>query len=273
MKIVFFVLSLSIILLSCKPKANQPETNSAAKPAIQKLDVAKKLKPIYQGVWVKDDYIQKIKQTHSVLAAVDLVSGITGLQIDTARLTGDSLLVPVGWDNHNPGTVTLKFKPGKNPQAVKFGEDELGYSILNGDTTLIRYQLYKGVLYKTPYRRAMKVDHDENVSYAINLAINKALIAGNYSLTDARGQAHQVTFTAGGSVTGLAKFSKYVIENDLEFKPLNNLDLITFDVFTNKQTAFSYVFKNNKLELYAVKPNAKGTLMMPGKLEYKLIRQ
>jgi hypothetical protein len=34
---------------------------------------AKKLLPIYQGVWVKSDYIEKIRQTHSVLAAVDLV--------------------------------------------------------------------------------------------------------------------------------------------------------------------------------------------------------
>ncbi|MBD1366278.1 hypothetical protein IDJ77_20870 [Mucilaginibacter sp. ZT4R22] len=273
MKKLFFALIPVIVLLSCKSNIkNKPaDTLTAVKPA--RVSPVKKLLPIYQGVWVKSDYIEKIKQTHSVLAAVDLVTGITGMQIDSSLLNGDSLEATVGWDNQNPGSVALTFKPGKNPAAVKFGEDELGYSITNGDTSLILYQVYQNQLFKTLYHKILNVSADRNVSDGINYAINKALIAGGYLLTFGPKKVSEVTFTADGQVTGLEGFKKYFVENDLKPGPLKNLDLIIFDEFSSKRATYSYLFKGNTLELYETKPNEKATRMVLGKLKYILTRQ
>ncbi|MEO7211370.1 hypothetical protein [Mucilaginibacter sp.] len=269
MKKVLFLLIPAAILLSCKGKRTQSAADTGSATHSSSLS-SKNLLPIYQGVWVKSDYIEKIKQSQSVLAAVDVVTGITGMQIDSGLLNADNLEVTVGWDNQNPGNVALTFKPGKNPAAVKFGEDELGYFIANGDTSLILYQVYNKQLFKTRYDRILPITPDRNLSDAINYAINKALIAGNYTLNS---PANKVTFTNDGQVTGLAGVKKYFIENDLKPGPLNNLDLIIFDEFSSKKTVYSYLFKGNTLELYEAKPNASATLMVLGKLKYNLTRQ
>lgn len=273
MKKLVFLFAPIIVLLSCtsKPAKKNIDTLTTAKPKPAKPRA--NLLAIYQGVWIKSDYIEKIRQTQSVLASVDLVVGITGMQIDTAAMTGDSLLVPVGWDNQNPGSVALRLKPGKRPGTFQFGEDELGYSVSGGDTALIWYQVYNKQLFTTSYRKIANVDPNKNVSDGINYAINKALLAGSYTLKGATGKTSKVTFTPNGAVTGLAGFRKYFIENDLKPGPLNNMDLITFDEFSNKRVVYHYVFEGNTLKLYEAKPNAKATLMVLGKLKYTLSRQ
>jgi hypothetical protein len=273
MKRSLLVLIPVALLFACKGKPRHVTSDTITDKPAKSVSLSKKLVPIYQGVWVKSDYIEKIKQTHSVLAAVDLVTGITGMQIDSSLLSGDSLEATVGWDNQNPGNVALSFKPGKNPAAVKFGEDELGYSIANGDTSLILYQVYQNQLFKTLYHKILNVSADRNVSDGINYAINKALIAGEYLFTFGPKKVSKVTFTADGEVTGLEGFKKYFMENDLKPGPLKNLDLIIFDEFSNKRATYSYLFKGNTLELYETKPNEKATLMVLGKLKYILTRQ
>lgn len=273
MKKLFFVLTPIIVLLSCT--SNPPKKTSdtlalaKAKPAKHKTS----LLPVYQGVWVKSDYIEKIQQTKSVLASVDLVVGITGMQIDTAAMTGDSLMVPVGWDNQNPGSVPLRLKPGKRPGTFQFGEDELGYSIANGDTSLILYQVYQNQLFKTRYHKILSVSPDRNLSDGIKYAINSALIAGKYLLILGPKKVSDATFTADGQIKGLEGVKKYFIENDLKPGPLKNMDLITFDEFSSKSAVYHYVFKDNTLKIYEAKPNLKATLMVLGKLKYTLTRQ
>jgi hypothetical protein len=273
MKKLFFFLIPIIVLLSCKSNAPKPKSDTLVTVKAKPAPSFKAQLPLYQGVWVKSDYIEKIRQTKSVLASVDLVVGITGMQIDTAAMAGDSLMVPVGWDNQNPGSVALRLKPGKRPGTFQFGEDELGYSVASGDTALIRYQVYNKQLFSTRYKKIADVDPNKNVSDGINYAINKALLAGSYSLKGATGKTGKVTFTPDGAVTGLAGFRKYFIENDLKPGPLNNMDLITFDEFSNRRSTYSYHFEGNTLKLYEAKPNAKASLMVLGKLKYTLIRQ
>jgi hypothetical protein len=261
------------ILLGCKGKPNQPANDTIATKPAAPVSLLKKFAPIYQGVWVKSDYIDKVKQTHSVLAAVDLVTGITGMQIDSNAIIGDSLEVAVGWDNQNPGSVVLKNKPVKNPQALKFGDDELGYSIADGDTSLILYQVYQNQLFKTRYHKVLNVSADRNLSDGINYAINKALIAGKYLLIFGPKKVSEATFTADGQVIGIEGVKKYFIENDLKPGPLKNLDLITFDEFKSSEKTYAYLFKGDTLKLYEVKLNAKATLMVLGKTKYGLLRQ
>lgn len=270
MKKYFFALILLVFLVSCKSKPKQ----TAAAPALNKTkQLIKKYGPILHGVWVKSDYIEKIRQTKSVLAAVDLVSGVTGMKIDTTRLAGDSLNVNVGWDNQNPGELTIWFVPGKNPSAVKFGLDELGYRIENGDTTLIYYQIYENKLYKTLYHKALNPNPDINASDGVNYAINKALIVGSYTIKSPAGKPGNVMFNNNGEVTGMAGVKKYFIENDLKPAPLKNLDMITFDQFSATEKSYTYMIKGNTLELYDAKPNANGSLMVKGAIKFVMVRK
>ncbi|TFF38004.1 hypothetical protein [Mucilaginibacter psychrotolerans] len=273
MKKLFFLLAPIIVLLSCtsNPTKKHTDTLTAAKPKPAKQRT--NLLPVYQGVWVKSDYIEKIRRTKSVLASVDLVAGITGMQIDTATITGDSLMVTVGWDNQNPGSVAIRLKHGKRPGTLQFGDDELGYSVANGDTALLLYQVYNKQLFTTPYHKIANVDANKNVSDGINYVINKALIAGSYAVKGVTGKTSKVIFTPDGTVTGLAGFRKYFIENDLKPGPLKNMDLITFDEFSSKSAVYHYVFEDNTLKLYEAKPNTKATLIVLGKLKYTLTRQ
>lgn len=272
MKRAFFVCLLLITIISCRHAPKQQVTGGTTVKGITPTQqMIKRLKPVYEGVWVRRNYIEKVKQSQSVLAAVDLVSGVNGIQIDTAKVSGDSLQVAVGWDNHVPGRLTLRFHSGKNPNTVVFGEDELGYNIQNQDTTLILYQVFNKLLFKTVFQKAKHTNPDETVSDGLNYAINSVLFAGDYILESAP-QKTKVKFTKDGTVTGLAHFKKYVVENDLKREALQNLDLVTIDSFTNKQQTYSYVFKNAILELYEVKPNAKNTLWVLGKLRYRLKR-
>jgi hypothetical protein len=261
------VLMAVIILASCGGGKTPESTKDAnASPSLKG-----KLASIYQGVWVKSDYIDKVRQTKSALASVDLVTGMSGISIDTNLLRGDSMLVNVSWDNHNNGEVSLKFRLGKNPNTLQFGEDELGYSIANGDTTLLLYQAYKGVLHKTPYRKVFNTNPEENVSYAINYAINKALLAGDYLLTTGK-QTEKVTFTPNGEVVGLPGVKSFQVDTDMKYGTMQNVDQLTFDSFTSHEQTFAYVIKANTLSLFEVKPNSKQTLLAIGKLKYNLVR-
>ncbi|RFZ83306.1 hypothetical protein DYU05_14320 [Mucilaginibacter terrenus] len=261
------LLLAAIILASCGGGKAPSSTNGA----ISTPSLKAKLSSVYQGVWIKSDYIDKVARTKSVLASVDLVTGMSGINIDTNLLRGDSMLVNVSWDNHNNGEVSLKFYPGKKPNTLQFGEDELGYSIVNGDTTLLLYQVYKGVLYKTPYRKVFETSPEENLSYAINYAINKALLTGDYLLKTGE-KNEKVTFTPEGKVVGLPGVKSFQVDTDMKYGTMQNVDQLTFDSFTSHEQTFAYVIKDNTLSLFEVKPNSKQTLLTMGKLKYSLVR-
>ncbi|OOQ59176.1 hypothetical protein [Mucilaginibacter pedocola] len=262
----FFI--LAALLTACKSKPAQQQPAKAAVPAKQ-TSLLKKLVHIYEGVWVKTDYFEKVRETKSVLAAVDKVVGVSGLVIDSNLLLADTLRVEVGWDNQNPGAMVLRDKPGKNPNSLLFDDAELGYEITGGDTALILYQIYNQQLFKTRYNRILPVNPDGNLSNALDYAINKTLMAGKYQLL-AGGKTTLVTFTADGTVSGLPGHGKYFIEKELKPGPFKNLDLITFDEYSNKKAVYTYVFKGDELLLYDAKPDAKNKVMVMGQLKYTL---
>jgi hypothetical protein len=224
-------------------------------------------------VWVKQDYIEKVIKMQSPIQANDKVIGITTMHFNSATINGDSLIARVSYDNHQAGGVTLKFKNGKNPSAMPFGENELGYSIQNGDTTLILYQYYNKQWVQTRYIKALKQSTGNDLQEGINYLINKDLIAGTYSFTDSLGKIKDVTFNADGTVAGLLNFKRYFVENSFESKKMNNLDQITFNMFTSEEKPYTFKIDNNTLNLYEIKANADSTLLVRGKLKYQLLRK
>lgn len=156
---------------------------------------------------------------------------------------------------------------------MPFGENELGYSTQNGDTTLILYQYYNKQWVLTPYVKALKQSTGNDLQEGINYLINKNLIAGTYSFTDSLGKIKEVIFKDDGTISGASNFKRYFVENSFESKKMNNLDQITFNMFTSEEKHYTFKIDNNALHLYEVKANADSTLLIRGKLKYQLLRK
>jgi len=271
--LLVFILSL---LISCKSNTKSPVKDSIA--VIQSVDqtqeIIKKFGPIIQGVWVKNDYVDKVIKTKSPLAAADEATGITTMYINTDHIMGDSLNVSVGAGNYEGSEIMLKFKPGKTKETILFGDFDLGYEFNKGDTGLVLYHRGKEKNIKplTKYSKVLNKQPDDNLGFGMYCYINKGLVAGSYTLYDSTWTASKVSFNANGKVTGFLNFKTYNINIDINSDVRDNLDEIGFDVYSKDRKSYSFIITADTLKLYETKPNADSTLLVLDKLKYRLVR-
>lgn len=262
---------LFTFLFSCKNKPDKA-TPRQSKSSDTTQQYISKLKPILQGVWIKQDYIEKILSKKSPLLAADKALGITTMNIDTSAIVGDSLKAGVTYNNQQYGDVTLKFRPGKYKTSMPFGENELGYAIKNGDISLILYQCYQNKWVLTPYIKALPRLTGNNLQEGLTHIINKNLFTGKYMLTDSLGKMNSIVFKENGEVEGFGKLTKYSVENAFADKAMNNLDQITFNLFSSSEKTFAFKIGDNAINLFELEKNIKATLLVQGKLKYKLVK-
>ncbi|MGF7037892.1 hypothetical protein [Mucilaginibacter lappiensis] len=265
------------IFISCKSNTKPPIKDSivVTQSINQTQEVIKKFKPIIQGVWVKSDYVDKVIKTKSPATAADEATGMTTMYINTDKITGDSILVGAGWNNHEGGELTLKFKAGKGKSTILFGGGELGYSIKNGDTVLTTYwpdEKKSNKIIVTNYRRVL-IKQAEDMGYGIQYIINKQLISGKYNMKDSIGNNSIVKFYNDGKVSGFLNFKTFYINTDFVAGPQNNLDQLIFDVQTKVQKDFLFKLQSDTLNIYEVNVSADSLRLERGKLKYSLIRQ
>ncbi|RFZ92016.1 hypothetical protein D0C36_11250 [Mucilaginibacter conchicola] len=229
---------------------NDPQ--QADKPLNQSPELIQQFKPLINGVWVKKDYIKKVKKSKSPLAAVERGTGITVLHIDTTKMRGDSISVPTVWNNHEANQITLKFEPGRNTTTIVLGKDELSYKLKNKDTTLIIYH-YDEATKETStaqYVKAMANQSEEAPAYAMNYMINQAILSGNYEGTNAVGKPVKAKFSDDGKVTGLPGLNRYFVQNDLVADPDRSHDEIIFNINSKEQKSYSFIINKKTLNLY-----------------------
>jgi hypothetical protein len=278
MKRNIFALLILSAFVACKSSNKPSDKDSVVNNNYQSHQSAaliKKFKPIVQGVWVKTSYIDKVVKTKSPAEAEDQATGLTTMYIETNNLKGDSIVVEVGWGNHEGGEITLKFSPGKTRETISFGSFDLGYSVKNGDTSIVlfEYDKEKNEHTTTWYTKALNKQSD--LGDGMDYLINKGLFAGKYKLADSLGNNGSVVFTDRGKVSGLANFTSYFINDDVGGEPMNNLDHIIFDRFskTSKSKSYSFKFVKDTLHLYSTKANSDSTELLVDKLIYKLVKQ
>jgi hypothetical protein len=252
-RIVYLPLILSI-LLSCKSKTGDSDQDTTAAGRLdQSQDLLHQFKPLINGVWVKKDYIKKVKKSKSPLEAVEKGTGVTVMYIDTAQLKGDSIIVPVVLNNHEGTNTALRFQPGKNTTTIELGDDELSYKIKNGDTTLIIYS-YNAQTKETKtaqYIKAMQHKPAGGPAEGMNFMINQAILSGDYEGTDASGKKVLAKFYDNGKVTGLpGGFTTYFVQNDHIADPQHSHDEIIFNLNGKDQKAYSFIINKRTLSLY-----------------------
>jgi hypothetical protein len=277
MKYLFYTLIYLAFFASCKSnnKALAIDSTIQTKPTSNQSEaIIAKFKPFIQGIWVKKDYIDKITKTKSPLAAMDEADDIITMDINTNSIKGDSLIVLHG-NTHEGSQFTLKFNPGKTPNAITFDNNILRYAIENGDTLLYftRPGDQNKKLMTTKYIRASIKNPINDLGFGINYFINKTLATGTYLLKDSTGSLSKVTFTNDGQVSGFMNHKKYEINFDLNSDLMDNLDEIGFDIRTKYPASFSFKIDGDTLNFYNTHPNADSTKSVLGKLAYKLVKQ
>lgn len=268
-----FIYSLFIVgvCFSCKSNSTTQSNDSTAVVNVADDDskeLIEKFKPIIQGVWVKKDYIEKVNQTKSPLAAANLTNGITTMYINTDKIVGDSLTFTVGYGNHEGGELTFKFKGKK----MKSDHYEINYAVNGKDTVLSLNYTENGKNIRTEYIKALNKQPDDNLGFGMDLLINKGLAVGSYHLTDGPMQ-QDIIFEADGKVKGFFNFNSYYIDIDLNNDPMTNLDEIGFDIMSKHHVRFNFKINKDTLNLYETRPNADSTELIVGNLKYQLVRK
>jgi len=268
-------LAAIIMLSACKGNKTDNTKTQAQNPTTKAL--INRFAPIIQGVWVKVDYLDKIIRSKSPVASRDLAWGITTLIIDTQSIDGDSLLAGASFNNHEGGSVVIKFKSGKSISSICAGKGDLSFNIANGDTTLIYIEqnadTHKNIVSK--YRRALIKPRsaDDDAAYGLDYLVNKALFAGNYVYNNSAGQQPIVTFTNDFRVKGLEGFKTFLPLIDMSTGPMNNLDNIIFDETGDNSKTFIFKIDADTLKLYNMYANADSSKQVLGPLKYKLVKK
>lgn len=249
------------------PPAELPPVNGTAQELINRFG------PVLNGVWVKADYIEKIKATKSPLAANDMANGITTMVIHMDSLKSDKLIAAAGYGNHEGGDATIIFKPGKASSTILLNGDDLSYKVENGDTVLYLEQTLSQNQKKVMVKYIKSpIKHSEYLGTGIDFMVNKALVAGDYTAINKPGQI--IKFTEDGQLSGLENFKTYRINIDLNSDIMDNLDEIELIVDKHRPTThYAYKIKADTLKLYEMHANEDSSAMIMDKVKYTLVRK
>lgn len=264
------------------PAIKSPSTPTISAPS------APALRYIVSGVWIKATYLDALARTHSpqkVASEANLADGITAFEIDLAMQHNDSVEFDAIWNNHEGGLHTLLWKPDQKSQSfpVDIRVDDtyrrLFYSFRNGDTllTLNEYDKQHKLLETTTYRRerfqpARSLENPV-LNQGLERAVNKALIAGQYSGIDSTGKPMRAVFMPDGQVTGLGGALRYDVNIDFNGGPSTGEDMLFLDSSDEKRRRdVGYRINQDTLKLYTLSIDSIEAPHLH-RLLYTLVRQ
>jgi hypothetical protein len=238
--------------------AEQPV--AARSPALAQAEaLAQRFGPIMAGAWVNAEYLAMVQRTRSPRQAYESTGSISEIHLNPSERVADSLVVGVGFGNHEGGSITLYLRPGQHPAALPTSYrhydqpgsfSELSYH-LGPDTTLLLtiYSKTRKVLERASYQRISRRAQSDGAT-ALTYAVNHLLFAGSYAGTDSLGRPVRMQFTADGQVKGLKGFRHYAATTDFGGGPGNDIDCIELDPRTKHGRPMGYQHRGDTLRLY-----------------------
>lgn len=281
-------LAALVLMAACQrpqPEAADPtRTGETTQPALSATAAAKwqRVAPFLRGVWIKTDYLTAIRRTRSALAASTTLSDIVALSIDPRQAAGDSLSIGASLNNHEGASFKAILRQAQQltslpitwpdyEQPTNFYE--LSYLVAAPDTVVLlnKYNQQKRLLQSVRFSRIPGVPFSETApSDGLQYFVNRQLLAGTYTATDAKGNKKQVKFTPTGQVEGLDGFRQYYIATDFVVTVENNLDNLIFDLGTKRQQDFVYTISRDTVRLYQAR--VQDPDLLRGPLQYTLVR-
>ncbi|HLO69555.1 MAG TPA: hypothetical protein VK167_01715 [Flavipsychrobacter sp.] len=277
MKRLLYILAPVVLLAACKDKATRDAEESK--------ELAARFTPIINGAWVMTDYLTDLGKTKSALASYNKLQGVVYMDILTSTYSGDSLYIPVSFNNHEGGGFMAYFRPGQEDNAIKINLTdnenttnfyELGYETAGKDTMLVLYHYGSGnkLLDKRNFSKITGTVSDDGEPSGFQRGINSVLFEGSYTATDDAGTAKDITLTRDGMVQGMQGASTYHIYSDYMTEEEGyKVDEFTLDPGTKTQKPFIYQFSGDTIRLFASAENAERTKLEKGALKYTLVRK
>jgi len=274
-------------LFPAKAKPAHPINDSLKKTMMltESEKFRQEFKSILEGIWVKSAYIADVIKTKSPYQSRKELLGVASMDIVLSKGDRDSSRIGFSLNNHEGSEFTLYFSLGRKSTCLKTNlpdyDDkanfyEIGYDIQGSDTSLVLYHYAKDnrLIESTKYMKVANAAIDpDDAAWGIGYIINKKLISGSYTTTDSTGNRLKIKFNNKGEVSGFLDFRKYYINTDFIVGPANNVDQIYLETDSKFQKMYNYKFIEDTLNLYETKNNADSTLLVVGKLKYKLVRQ
>lgn len=263
MKQVLLASIISFTLLSCSNTLPQQGTRSFPK--------------LFQGNWIRTDYIKELNRTKSPFASESGLSGICSIHIDLRSESTDTLEAGISINNHEGGTLYIYNLPGiyKNSFPVSWTEYsdsgnfyEIGSAITGKDTSLVLYHFGKNkkTIDSLTYSRVASAD-------GIDYITNKILFSGSYILYNTSGVSTDITFTDNGHVTPLFEGNNlYLIAADFNGGP-EQFDYVSFGTGDSNlykyNTDYTYSIHGDSIILSST-AEKEGEGLVPGPVKYVL---
>lgn len=276
MKKITLLLLFPVFLLSCG--------NASDKSEKEPVGIREEFVPIINGTWVAADYLEEILKTKSPKAAFAQAEGLVAMEINTAEILGDSLVVAGSWNNHEGYLYSIYFKQGQDEKSLvtthvynDYGTDfyELSYKVVNNkDTQLLfkRYSADKKLKEERSYIKVTGPLSADSEPYGLQYMVNKVLFSGKYTATDESGVTTEIELTDDGMVKGFGTHKTYYVYTDFMTGDFTNLDEMSFDAFTKEQKPYVFEFSADRVKLYQALQNDERTLLVKGGLKYVLIK-
>lgn len=277
MKRLLCILAPVVLLAACKDKATRDAEESK--------ELAARFSPIINGAWVMTDYLTDLSKTKSALASYNKLQGVVYMDVLTSEYKGDSLYIPVSFNNHEGGGFMVYFRQGTEDNAIKTGltdnensinSYELGYETAGKDTMLVLYHYGSGnkLLDKRSFTKITGLVSEEGEPSGFQRGINSVLFEGDYTATDETGATKDVTLTRDGMMQGIEGASTYHVYSDYMTEEEGyKVDEFTLDPGTKTQKPFIYQFSGDTIKLFASAENAERTKLEKGALKYTLLRR
>lgn len=280
MKFVIFAAGIILSVSACQsgntvPASSEADTTKAKEPAAAVNDSAKTLSNfkllLRPGTyWMPLSLVREAARTGSGTKAAQKIAQEGSVAVFSfGEQAGDSLLVSGSSNYHEGGSdlFTLYMHGGIAPNTLRMrGRPDicdLGMDVKGADTCLY-------VHYYNAERKLLKTDSFcQGVYTKVGLtcgSLNKALLAGNYQLSDEGGKKYTAIFTGDGKVQGMGNYSSYFI--NLEWASMSSMDILNLGAQT-----FGYKKKGDSILLYATEDGGGMIRAVSKRAKYTLVKQ
>jgi hypothetical protein len=237
MKNIFKRLFLLIVLVfigSC----NNSKSNSTL--SLEKQQVNSQVKYDFTGVWVRKDYIENLKKTHSPYKSFDYLENVSSLLIKKGNT--DVIEVGLSLGNHEgSSTKIMNKKDGYFIQLSLEGKDEW-IPIFLDQNIFFKYEDKKYEFIKV----LNEVPQDASAGIGIQAITNKVLLGGKiFSNADI---SENISFKENGTISNFKNYKTYEVITDFMTDP-DPMDFMILKSAT-EETGFHFKLTNENLTLY-----------------------
>lgn len=241
MKRIFWVLVLPILLAACTAGSQVEESTN--------FSSVDELAENLHGLWIADNFLNKIEQTRSVYAAAPYNTHILGFYLNQENLLSDHPYLD-GFTEHEGGFST----------PIIF-DQSLG-NFVNDMTNLPEYSSFPDPFHLSLdndqkltmyFTKTKKKDLYRKMDEELDVWLRKMLFEGNYRYEDST-----IRFEGSGRVSNFKDYQYYEVVYD--FGEGINYDVMLF--FTSPDggnwddaTVYQYKFVEDRLQLQQVTPH------------------